>query len=89
MKKCFLKWNEKIFLNKPCYMEQTIERNKLEADIKQYKEKSLTEKGAVLFTYFGGKFCEGYNFKDEHSRGIIMIGTPNINTNEATYHMKK
>ena len=87
LEKVFDKWNE-IF-DKPCFKEQTDNKNKLTADIEEYKEKSLTKTGAVLFTYFGGKFSEGYNFKNKYCRCVIMVGVPFINTHDVTYLMKK
>ena len=37
----------------------------------------------------GGKYSEGYNFKDEFCRGIIMVGVPNSNIKDPKIIMKK
>jgi len=34
-----------------------------------------------LFAVFRAKFAEGYNLKDGFSRGIVLIGVPNIPIN--------
>ena len=49
--------------------QQTIENYFLECD----------NKGAVLFCVARGKFSEGYDFKDQYCRGVIMVGIPNLN----------
>ena len=37
----------------------------------------------------GGKYSEGYNFKDHLCRGIIMVGVPNSNLSDPKIIMKK
>ena len=36
------------------------------------------EDGAILFAVFRGKFSEGYDFKNDLCRGIIIVGVPNL-----------
>ena len=37
----------------------------------------------------GGKYSEGYNFKDNFCRGIIMVGVPNSNISDPKIIMKR
>ena len=37
----------------------------------------------------GGKYSEGYNFKDHKCRGIFMFGVPNSPLNDPKIIMKK
>ena len=37
----------------------------------------------------GAKYSEGYNFKDDFCRGIIMVGVPNSNLADPKIIMKK
>ena len=37
----------------------------------------------------GGKYSEGYNFKDNLCRGIIMVGVSNSNRSDPKIIMKK
>ncbi|CAG7837478.1 unnamed protein product [Allacma fusca] len=42
----------------------------------EYRQSATTNKGAILFAYMRGKFSEGIDFKDDHSRALITIGIP-------------
>ena len=37
----------------------------------------------------GGKYSEGYNFKDDLCRGIIMVGVPHSNISDPKIIMKE
>ena len=44
--------------------------------------------GAVLFMYARGNFSEGYNFKQDLCRAVIVIGVPNLNLQSPKVLMK-
>ena len=43
--------------------------------MEEYKKDALG-KGAMLFCYCRGRVSEGYDFKDEMARAVVMIGIP-------------
>lgn len=53
-----------------------------------YKKDCFSGKIAVLFTVARGHFSEGYNFKDNLCRAVIIIGKPNLYINDPKLLLK-
>ena len=57
--------------------------------IQDYFKECEAQDGAVLFMVHRGKYSEGFNFKDNRCRGIIMVGIPNRYVADAKVCLKK
>ena len=60
-------------------MKEPREKKDQSKIMKTYINNCEDGDGAILFVVFRGKFSEGYDFKNDLCRGIIIIGVPNLN----------
>jgi len=86
MRKCYHKW-EKLF-ERDCFLESK-DKHRASLDIKKYIFKCEKEKGAILFSVCRGNYSEGYNFKNELCRAVIMIGLTNLNVKDPKLILKR
>jgi Rad3-related DNA helicase len=88
MEESFTLWKSIFEEGKKCFKE---EKDKIKADstIQAYFEECKTNNGAVLFMVHSGKYSEGFNFKDNRCRAIIMVGIPNRPLASAKVCLKK
>ena len=60
----------------------------MEDTLREYSHAIDSGKGGLLFSVVGGKMSEGINFNDNLGRGVIMVGLPFPNSQNAEWRAK-
>jgi len=84
METCYKLWSG--LFNRPVFYENK-DKYQAEQTFKNYKE-CCNGSGAILFAVHRGKYSEGFNFKNELCRAIILIGVPHLNLKSSKILLK-
>lgn len=92
MKIAIEKWQnygiwDKINELKPIF-EETYDPRVFNKTLLDYQKQTLTEKGACLFCYSGGKVTEGLDLRDRLCRGLFLVGFPYPNPKDSLIEKK-